>query len=89
MPHLERDGVRIHYEVHGGGDPVLLSHGFSATAGMWDDQVEALAPHYQVITWDMRGHGRSDYPDDLRSIPSGTRWTTWPPFSGPAGCSAR
>ncbi len=64
MPVLDRDGVRIHYEAHGSGEPVLLSHGFSATGRMWDAQVEALAGRYRVITWDMRGHGRSDYPEN-------------------------
>jgi pimeloyl-ACP methyl ester carboxylesterase len=64
MPALDREGVRIHYEAHGDGEPVLLSHGFSATARMWDAQVAALAGRYRVITWDMRGHGRSDYPED-------------------------
>src|SRR5262245_50033138 len=43
MTYLERDGVKIHYEVHGQGDPVLLSHGYSATSKMWEKQVAALA----------------------------------------------
>lgn len=64
MPKLNRDGVAIHYEVHGSGPPLLLSHGFSATGEMWAGQLAALTPHVQVITWDMRGHGQSDYPDD-------------------------
>ena len=56
MPQLDRDGVKIHYEVHGKGDPILLSHGYSATAKMWEKQVEALSPRFRVVTWDMRGH---------------------------------
>jgi len=64
MPFLERDGVRLHYESAGSGPPILLSHGYSATSRMWQGQVEALADRYQVITWDMRGHGQSDSPDD-------------------------
>lgn len=64
MPDLERDGVRLHYEVHGDGPPVLLTHGYSATCRMWDGQVEALKHRYRLITWDMRGHGESDYPED-------------------------
>ena len=32
---------------------------------MWDGQVEALTKSFKLITWDMRGHGQSDYPDDL------------------------
>jgi len=64
MPFLERDGVRIFYEAAGEGPPVLLSHGYSATSRMWRGQVEVLAPRYRIITWDMRGHGQSDSPDD-------------------------
>ena len=33
---------------------------------MWDGQVAALKDRYQVIVWDMRGHGESDYPTDPR-----------------------
>lgn len=62
MAKLDRDGVAIHYEVHGQGPSILLSHGYSATCRMWDRQIAALKDHYQVIVWDMRGHGQSDYP---------------------------
>jgi pimeloyl-ACP methyl ester carboxylesterase len=61
---LDRDGVKIHYEVHGTGPTILLSHGYSSTCRMWDGQVAALKDRYQVIVWDMRGHGESDYPKD-------------------------
>ena len=64
MPKFERDGVSIHYDVAGEGPALLLSHGYSATAEMWRGQVLALSKAYKLITWDMRGHGRSDYPDD-------------------------
>lgn len=64
MPKLDRDGVAIHYEVSGEGPPLLLSHGYSATGAMWAGQVEPFSKHYRLITWDMRGHGRSDYPED-------------------------
>ena len=64
MARLDRDGVAIHYEVHGQGPSILLSHGYSATCRMWDGQIEALRDRYQVIVWDMRGHGQSDYPTD-------------------------
>src|SRR5262245_6438750 len=66
MPKLDRDGVKIHYEIQGKGPTLLLSHGYSSTARMWDGQVDALKNRYQVIVWDMRGHGESDYPTDPR-----------------------
>ena len=64
MASLNRDGVHIHYEVHGDGPPILLSHGYSATCRMWDGQIAAFKDRYKVIVWDMRGHGQSDSPAD-------------------------
>ena len=64
MPKINRDGVGIYYEVHGDGPPLLLTHGYSSTSAMWHGQIEALARDHQLILWDMRGHGHSDYPDD-------------------------
>jgi pimeloyl-ACP methyl ester carboxylesterase len=63
---IDNQGVKIHYESHGAGPVVLLSHGYSATTEMWDGQIEPLtAAGYQVVVWDMRGHGLSDAPDDV------------------------
>jgi pimeloyl-ACP methyl ester carboxylesterase len=64
MPYLNRDGVNIYYEECGRGPAVLLSHGYSASARMWKGQMEALSDRYHLIAWDMRGHDRSDSPDD-------------------------
>lgn len=64
MAYLDRDGVQIYYEDHGSGPAVVLSHGYSATSQMWEGQVAALSGRYRVITWDMRGHGRSASPED-------------------------
>jgi pimeloyl-ACP methyl ester carboxylesterase len=64
MAHLDRDGVRIHYESTGSGPAVLLTHGFAASARMFAGNVDALAKDHTVITGDLRGHGGSDYPDD-------------------------
>lgn len=68
MPYLDRDGVRISYEVHGdrgsGKLPLLLTHGFGSSAQMWAPNTTALSADRPVITWDMRGHGRSASPAD-------------------------
>jgi pimeloyl-ACP methyl ester carboxylesterase len=64
MPKLNRDGVNIYYEIHGNGPPLLLTHGYSSTSAMWRGQIAALSKHHQLVLWDMRGHGQSDYPDD-------------------------
>ena len=64
MPMLDRDGVKIHYDVVGEGPALILTHGYSSTGEMWAGQIAPLKKHFKVITWDMRGHGRSDYPQD-------------------------
>jgi pimeloyl-ACP methyl ester carboxylesterase len=63
MPHFARDGVRLYYETHGEGAVILLSHGYSATSQMWRGQIAALSAKNKLVTWDMRGHGQSDYPE--------------------------
>jgi pimeloyl-ACP methyl ester carboxylesterase len=58
------NGIEIEYQDGGQGSPVLLGHGYSATGRMWDGQRAALGDRYRVISWDMRGHGQSESPDD-------------------------
>jgi pimeloyl-ACP methyl ester carboxylesterase len=65
MPYLEREAARIFYEDDGAGVPVLLTHGFGASTGMWAGQVEVFANRYRLIRWDMRGHGQTECPEDL------------------------
>ena len=62
----ELNGIEIDYEVTGDGPAVLLGHGYGSTRHMWDDQHRALADRWRVISWDMRGHGQTDSPDDPR-----------------------
>ena len=61
---LNRDGINLHYEIHGLGPTILLSHGYSATSEMWQGQIAPLSRGHQLILWDMRGHGQTDSPDD-------------------------
>src|SRR6202049_2827978 len=67
MPKINRDGVKIYYDVHGSGSPLLLTHGYSSTSAMWQGQIEALSRHHKLVLWDMRGHGQSDYPEDPKA----------------------
>lgn len=65
MPYMDTDdGVSISYEVYGsgGGEPLLLSHGFGSSQRAWASNVNSLATGRRCVTWDMRGHGRSDSP---------------------------
>jgi pimeloyl-ACP methyl ester carboxylesterase len=56
------DGVKIYYEVHGDGVPLLMIAGWTCTTGFWKKNLNDLAKTCKVITVDMRGHGESDKP---------------------------
>jgi pimeloyl-ACP methyl ester carboxylesterase len=62
---VERDGVRIHYEVVGAGPPVVLLHGAAGDGTMWlhAGYVDGLDGFSRVLV-DSRGHGLSDGPGD-------------------------
>ena len=64
MPEIDRGGVRITYDITGSGPAFLLTHGYTASAHMFRPNLPALSANNTVITWDVRGHGRSDYPAD-------------------------
>ncbi len=46
------------------GVPMLLLHGYSNEAHIWDDFVPTVASHYRVMALDLRGHGNSDWHPD-------------------------
>lgn len=55
------NGIQIYYEIQGEGEPLILIHGGLGNLGYWAKQVSVFAKHYQVITMDSRGHGRSTF----------------------------
>ncbi len=68
MPVFERGDVKIYYEVHGEGFPVLLlaPGGMRSSTPIWENvpynPIEQLAPHFQVIAMDQRNAGQSTAP---------------------------
>jgi len=55
--------IRIYYEDHGSGSPVLLVHGYALNGHSWEKQEAALlAAGHRVITYDRRGCGASSRP---------------------------
>jgi pimeloyl-ACP methyl ester carboxylesterase len=65
MPDLARPGGSIRYQVSGSGrPPLLLTHGYGATSAMFGPNLAAASARNQVVTWDIRGHGGSEYPAD-------------------------
>jgi pimeloyl-ACP methyl ester carboxylesterase len=75
MPYARTDdGVRIYYEAHGDGTPVVLAYGIGGNADLWDVNREALAARHRLVLWEPRGHARSDSPKDPAKY-SFARWT--------------
>jgi pimeloyl-ACP methyl ester carboxylesterase len=65
MPYCRTDDrVRIYYEEHGQGTPLVLAYGIGGNTDMWDVNVPALGARHRVILWEPRGHARSDSPAD-------------------------
>ena len=64
--YVERDGIRVHYEVYGSGEPtVLLLPTWSLFHSRhWKMQIPYLARHCRVVTFDGRGNGKSDRPKE-------------------------
>ncbi|MFF5996644.1 alpha/beta hydrolase [Lysinibacillus sp. KU-BSD001] len=61
MPMLNIKGSHMYYTVKGEGIPIVLIHPPLLTSANFMYQVEQLSKKYKVITFDMRGHGRSVY----------------------------
>ncbi|PZS31393.1 MAG: alpha/beta hydrolase [Pseudonocardiales bacterium] len=56
------DGIRLHYETAGVGEPLLLVAGQALSHTGWAPVLDAFAAHHQVIVFDHRGTGASDAP---------------------------
>lgn len=62
MPEARVNGVRLSYEIAGQGPNLVLIHGMSVDRRMWDDQVKHFSRSFRVITYDSRGHGKTEAP---------------------------
>lgn len=62
------DGTPLYYEVRGAGEPLILVYGIGCLMNHWHHQVEYFSRHYQVITYDLRGHHKSQPLVDIRNL---------------------
>ena len=61
---IKTNTIEINYELSGkeGAPVVVLNHSLASSLLMWNPQMGALNPYFQVLRYDMRGHGKSDIP---------------------------
>jgi pimeloyl-ACP methyl ester carboxylesterase len=64
MPYADINGLKLFYTEEGSGPPLLCIHGWTCDGNDWAWQIPALTGTYRVIAMDIRGHGRSDVPED-------------------------
>ena len=59
---IKTNGVRLHWELYGSGEPLVLVHGSWGNAMEWQAVVAELAESFRVLVYDRRGHSRSERP---------------------------
>ncbi len=57
--------MKIHKEIYGEGEPIVLLHGWAMHTGIWRSFAKELAENYQVICLDLPAHGRSSDPSQF------------------------
>src|SRR6202165_6091809 len=67
--YAEVNGIKLYYESHGSGRPMILLHGGLGSGEMFGPVLPLLAERHQVVAVDLQGHGRTadiDRPLDVR-----------------------
>ncbi len=62
MTYAQVNGVKIYFEEHGKGFPLIFVHGWTSNNWIWFNQVKYFKDKFRVITLDLKGHGDSDKP---------------------------
>ena len=52
-------GLKMYYEIHGQGEPLLLLHGGLCSIPVWPEAIAYFSRHYRVIAPEQMGHGRT------------------------------
>ena len=69
MPTIRIDDLNINYEIEGQGESIVFIHGLGSSSRDWYLQTEFFSRYFQVIAYDVRGHGLSDKPQGPYSVP--------------------
>lgn len=73
--YYKANNISLHYSVNGSGNPIVLIHGNFMDSRIWEYQIEELSNKNKVVSYDLRGYGKSDIPrssfshvEDLKSL---------------------
>ena len=69
MPSVQINGINTEYHLYGEGEPLLLIHGLGSSGRDWEMQIDAFSGLFQVVVYDVRGHGMSEKPPGPYSVP--------------------
>lgn len=81
--HVAINGIDLHYEISGEGEPLLWLHGFMGAGLDWKYVFNDVPAGFQLIAPDLRGHGASTNPSREFSFRQSARYLTSGTSSGP------
>jgi 3-oxoadipate enol-lactonase len=67
---IKANGFQVNYELSGKKDGpfVILSHSLGSSLLMWNPQRKVLESHFQILRYDIRGHGKSEAPPGVYTL---------------------
>ncbi len=75
---IKANGIEMNYELSGEGNCLVLIHGYSDNLNLWYNQTSAFSENYQLLTYDVRGFGKTEvvktdysmglFAEDLRAL---------------------
>ncbi len=75
---IKANGIEMHYELAGQGNCLVMIHGYTDNLNLWYNQVPALSERFCVLTYDVRGFGKTEvteadysmglFAEDLRAL---------------------
>ena len=68
MDTIEINGIRLAYDRHGKGSPLVLLHGYPLDHRLWDDVIPLLENQFDIILPDLRGFGESTTVDSFYTM---------------------
>jgi pimeloyl-ACP methyl ester carboxylesterase len=66
---ITANDISVNYEIIGEGENLVLIHGAIDNLNMWHRQIPTFSKSFRVITYDVRGHGKTESPETEYSIP--------------------